>query len=85
MDYVDMSYLELKQECAARKIGGGGKRPELVAKLLVDDAGPQTEPDAERKEPSYSNWDENGNWVRRPKGFVSWAEEKRKAEETEAA
>ena len=82
MDYEDMDYRALKTECANRRLGGAGKKPELVAKLLADDlAEPRSEPDAERKEPVFSNWDENGHWIRRPKGFISWAEERRKAQE----
>jgi hypothetical protein len=80
MDYVDMDYRALKKECAARNLGGAGKKHELVDKLLADDNDePLPEVDPPRKESVFSNWDENGKWVRRPKDFISWEEEKRKA------
>ena len=41
----------------------------------------EPEPDAKPKRPVFANYDENGRWVRRPKGFISWAEEERKWEQ----
>jgi hypothetical protein len=85
MDFSTLSYPQLKAECAKRGLGGAGTRVELLTRLAEDDPGwdydPPSEPDAKPQPPPFSNWDEAGRWVRRPKGFVSWADEKRKWEE----
>jgi hypothetical protein len=80
MDYSHFTYPVLKAECAKRGLGGAGKRPELVAKLLandLDESRPEQDPPPRSK--VFANWDEDGKWVRRPKGFISWEDERRKA------
>jgi len=97
MNYLNFTYPQLKKECAARNLGGAGKGPELIAKLVAADLVHQSEfkpvpletapqmpeitpeQDPPRKPKIFSNWDEDGKWIRRPKGFISWEEEERKA------
>jgi hypothetical protein len=93
MDYTTLKYPQLKAECAKRGLGGAGTAIELLTKLSEDDHNesldvadtphfiPPPEPDATPKSPPFSNWDADGKWVRRPKDFISWADEKRKWED----
>ena len=91
MDYLDWKYVELKQECAKRKLGGGGKRDELINKLVAFDNGmaqPKLQADEPKKkhpellpgspDPDNPNYDIAGRWRRRPFDFVSWEDEDRK-------
>ena len=78
MDFAELSYPQLKQECARRGLGGSGKAPVLLERLLNDSPNPQQDPD--RGKPTFSNYDKDGNWIRRPKGFVSWEDEEKKWE-----
>ena len=81
MDYSDLSYPALKHECAARGLGGAGRRYELIAKLTAEENHqPQPEIDPPRPPQEFSNWDKEGKWRRRPGDFISWEEEKRKAQ-----
>lgn len=82
MDYADLSYPALKKECAALGLGGAGTRKQLLDRLNAranDEPIPEIDPPRPPQE--FGNWDGEGNWRRRPKGFISWAEEQRKAEE----
>lgn len=80
MSYEKFSYPQLKHECAVRGLGGSGNREVLTQRLEADDARViEPEPIPTPKTPPYSNYDEEGKWRRRPKGFISWAEEQRKA------
>ena len=82
MEYDDLRYPTLKQICAERGLGGAGTRIELLKKLNADaNNEPQPEIDPPRQPPEFSNWDSDGKWRRRPKNFISWEEEKRKAAE----
>ena len=95
-NYANLSYPQLKHECARLGLGGAGNRDILVAKLaayseaqdvpretLPEEVGleyvPTPEPIPEPPPQVFSNWDEEGKWVRRPKDFISWEDEKRKA------
>ena len=40
---------------------------------------PELDPDPEK--PTFANWDKDGRWIRRPKGFISWAFEEQKWEQ----
>lgn len=92
-NYANYTYPQLKKECARLGLGGAGNRDALVAKLEAyaeaEDV-PRETPPAEEYVPTpepipeppprvFANWDEDGKWVRRPKGFISWEDEKRKA------
>jgi hypothetical protein len=39
------------------------------------------QPVPDPKRPPFADWDADGRWVRRPKHFISWAEEERKWDE----
>ena len=81
--YHEWTYIQLKKECSKRGLGGGGKRDELLSKLVADDRGevaPRTELDrqiangakATDPNPDNLNYDLAGRWRRRPSGFVCW-------------
>ena len=81
MSYDNFTYRELKTECAKRGLGGAGKRVDLLTKLFNEDAG--VEPPADLPPPpaaikvakpdaGNSNWNSDGTWRRRPKGWTGW-------------
>jgi hypothetical protein len=54
------------------------------AKIVLRETRPETEEIKPEQDPPpkskvFANWDEDGKWVRRPKGFISWEDERRKA------
>ena len=88
MDYLDWKYVDLKKECAKRNLGGGGKRDELIDKLVAHDNGmeqPKLEADEPKQkhpdllpaspDPDNPNYDIAGRWRRRPMDFISWEDE----------
>ena len=85
MDYLDWKYMDLKKECAKRKLGGKGTKEELINKLVADDNDmeppvikadepkpkhPELKP--ESPDPDNPNYDIAGRWRRRSADFVSW-------------
>ena len=79
MSYEELSYRELKTECAKRGLGGAGKREDLLKKLSKDDLGiPADLPPAPaaikiaEPDPDNPNWTTDGRWRRRPKGWTGW-------------
>ena len=83
MDYSVLTYPQLKAECARRGLGGAGKGDELLAKLNANDLGeeyqqPEEQPVPDPVVPTFADWDKNGKWVRRPRHFISWADEEQK-------
>ena len=86
-NYANYTYPQLKKECARLGLGGAGNRDALVAKLNAhveaevpeEEYVPTPEQDPPRPPAEFSNWDSDGKWRRRPKNFISWADEKRKA------
>jgi hypothetical protein len=87
MDYPNAKYMELKTECAKRGLGGGGKRNELIDKLVADDLGIEAPVVEEDKppvklnnpklkpndaNPDNPNYDIAGRWRRRLKGWLAW-------------
>jgi hypothetical protein len=78
VDYTELSYRELKTECAKRGLGGGGKGIELLAKLNRDDsgepslAGPEVATPDNDPDPTNPNYLKDGRWRRRPKGWLNW-------------
>jgi hypothetical protein len=86
-NYDSYTYVALKQECARRNLGGSGKAKTLIERLTADDnneqppAQPAPQTDPAPKQPTFANYDQNGNWVRRPKGFISWHDEETKWKE----
>ena len=78
MTYSELSYLELKTECATRGLGGSGTKDELMTKLINDDMGlaqePQVKPipkgvNAKDFNPERPNYDYAGRWIRRDKSI----------------
>ena len=85
MNYEKFTYPQLKKECARLRLGGAGNREVLTGRLEayaseMEGYSPEPEVAPERPEPTFSNWDEDGKWIRRPKDFISWADEAYKDE-----
>ena len=85
MNYANFTYPQLKKECARLRLGGAGNRATLTGRLEayakeMEGYNPEPEATPEPPEPTFSNWDADGKWIRRPKGFISWADESHKNE-----
>lgn len=87
MDYLNAKYSELKTECARLGLGGGGKRDDLINKLVAHERGmEQPEVTADKPlpkvknpkikptdpNPENHNFDMAGRWRRRLKGWLGW-------------
>ena len=79
--------MKLKDHDADQLISTRGplvaEKPENVESVMDDWLATEPEPelDPDPIKPVFANYDKDGRWVRRPKGFISWAFEEQKWEQ----
>lgn len=73
-----MKYRELQAECKRLGLNGKGSKKILQERLDAYNAGdgvPADDVPRETSKPSNPNFNPDGTWKRRPRGFIEWAED----------